>query len=486
VTSGPGPRAVVGGLGRAVSRHAALVGVAALLGAAAGIGAAQLAPTGWSADATLLVRVQSPGSGLAARSQFAQQRVSSYAELGTSPEVLAPVAADLGVPVDGLAERVSVVNPGGTAVLRVHATSSTPEAAATLADDVAESLSAVVDRVESRTGAGGQTVALDLSSPASVPTSPDEPGLALTVLSGLLAGLLAGLAVGLAAALVLARARPTVDTVDDVRRLTGLPVVGQLPGTLRHDDSGTDASSARTRTALREVVQNTRTLCGGSSPSTLLLARTDAVREAMGVDGGLARAVVELGATCALVQSDFDARTLARPSTVPDGAVPEEVEGDRHGYDRVPVPDGVVASSRRHVRSGTHAFFTALREDYDVAVVQASSESHPLSLRSVTAEADGVLLVVRSGVTTVESLRSLSAELLSLDVEPVGVVMTGVPPWRRVLVRATWLDDDVRAVPEQSPPSFSIADLVDHAGAPASGRPFPDLPRQRRRPGTRS
>lgn len=483
MTSGPGPRAVAGGLGRAISRHAALVGVAALLGVAAGTGAAQLAPTGWSADATLLVRVESPGSGLAARSQFAQQRVSSYAELGTSTEVLAPVAADLGVPVDALAERVSVVNPDDTAVLRVHATAATPEAASALADDVAESLSAVVDRVESRSGAGGQTVALDLSSPASVPTTPDEPGLVLTVLSGLLAGL----AVGLAAALVLARARPTVDTVDDVRRLTGLPVVGQLPGTLRHDDdSGRGASSARTRTALREVVQNTRALCGGSSPSTLLLARTDSVREAVGVDGGLARAVVELGATCALVQSDFDARTLARPSTVPDGAVPEEVEGDRHGYDRVPVPDGVVASSRHHVRTGTQAFFTALREDYDVAVVQASSESHPLSLRSVTAEADGVLLVVRSGVTTVESLRSLSAELLSLDVEPVGVVMTGVPPWRRVLVRATWLDGDVRAVPEQSPPSFSIADLVDHAGAPAPGRPFPDLPRQRRRPGTRS
>ena len=49
-------------------------------------------------------------------------------------------------------------------------------------------------------------------SPAAVPTTPDEPGLALTMLSGLLAGL----AVGLAGALVLSRARPTVDSVDDV------------------------------------------------------------------------------------------------------------------------------------------------------------------------------------------------------------------------------------------------------------------------------
>ncbi|ROS54306.1 hypothetical protein [Frigoribacterium sp. PhB24] len=479
----PARRALVGGFGRAVSRHAGLVGVAALLGVAAGVGASQLASEAWHAEATLLVRVDSPGSGLAARGQFAQQRVASYAELGTSPEVLGPVAADLGVTVDELAERVSVVNPGGTAVLRVGSAAGTPDGAASLADDVAESLSTVVDRVESQAGTGGQTVALDLTSPAAVPTSPDEPGLALTVLTGLLAGL----AVGLAAAVVLSRARPTVDTVDDVRRITGLPVVGQLPGSLRHvDDPVTGASSARTRTALREVVQNTRALHGGSLPATLLLARTDSVREAVGVDGGLARAVVELGATCALVQSDFDTRTLSRPSTVPVGAVPEEVEADRHGYDRVPVPDGVVASSRHLVRSGTHAFFAALREDYEVSVVQASSDSHPLALRSVTDEVDAVLVVVRSGVTTVESLRSLSAELLSLDVEPLGVVLTGVPPWRRVLVRGTWQDDDVRRPAEEAAPTFSIADLVDHAAAVGGPRGLPEPARGRRRPGALS
>lgn len=481
MTPGSEARATTRGLGRAVSRHAALVGVAALLGVAAGLGASQVTPTAWSAEATLLVRVESPDSGLAARGQFAQQRVASYAELGTSPEVLAPVAADLDVAVDDLARRVSVVNPGGTAVLRVHATADSPDAAASVADDVAASLATVVDGVESRTGSDGQTVALDLTSAASVPTSPDEPGVALVVLSGLFAGL----AVGLAAALVLARTRPTVDTVEDVRRLTGLPVLGQLPGALRHgDDPLSGTSSARTRTALREVVQNARALNGGSLPPTLLLARTDSVREAVGVDGGVARAVVELGSTCALVQSDFDTRTLSRPSTVPDGAVPEEVEADRNGYDRVPVPDGVVASTRHRVRTGTHDFFTALREDYDVSVVQASSDSHPLALRSVTAEVDAVVIVVRSGVTTVEALRSLDAELLSLDVEPLGVVMTGVPPWRRVLLRASWTEDDVRTV-AGPPPSFSIADLVERVGVPAAPRTATPSPRARRRPGPR-
>jgi len=455
-----GTRSPLGGFGRAISRHVVVVAVTVLIGLAAGVTASQLVPTTWTTEAAGLVRVESPGSSLAERSLFARQRMASYAELGTSPDVLGPVATDLGTSVDELAGRVSVVNPAGTALLTVRASAQTPEGAASLADDVAGRLSAVVDRADSRSGSDGQTVTLDLTSPASVPTASDGPDPATSVLGGLLAGLV----VGLVAALVLSRTRPTVDTVDDVRRVAGLPVVGQLPGTLRRgDDPVTGALSPRTRTALREVVQNVRTLCGGTLPSTLLLARTDSVHEAAGVDGGLARAVVELGSSCALVQSDFDTRTVSRPSTVPDGALPEEVETDVHGHDRVPVPDGVVAASRRSVRGGTRSFFSALREDYDVSIVQAASDSHPLPLRTVTGEADGVLLVVRAGVTTREALRSLSAELLSLDVQPVGVVLTGVPPWRRVLLRSTWLADDSRPAPEPSPeptPSFSIADLV--------------------------
>jgi hypothetical protein len=112
----------------------------------------------------------------------------------------------------------------------------------------------------------------------------------------------------------------------------------------------------------------------------------------------------------------------------------------------VPVPDVVGASTRSFVRSGVERFFADLRGTYDVTVVQSASDSHPFALRTVTAESDEVVLVVRAGATRLESLRSLTAELMSLDVEPIGVVLAGVPRWRRVLLRATWRDEDFRRV----------------------------------------
>jgi len=426
---------------RLVAQHLVVVVVAAVLGLGAGVGLAQLAPASYTAQATLFVRADAPGSNLDERSAFALRQVASYAQLGTSAQVLGPVAQADGVSLADLGDRVTVTNPVDTVVLLVTATDSSATGAAQLADTVAGRLADTVDQIESTEGADGQTISLDLTASAPVPTASTGPS---TLVLGLL-GLLVGLGVGIALAIVLARTRPRVSTVDDVRRATGLPVVGQLPAVVRRsDDPDGRGASASTRTALRETVQNVRALRGGGLPQVLLLARTDTVSEAAGVDGGLARAVVELGSTCALLQSDFDTRTASRPSTVPVDALPEVTEADVAGYDRVPVPDVVEASTRSFVRSGVEEFFGELRGTYDVTVVQSASDSQPFALRTVTGESDEVVLVVRAGATRLESLRSLTAELMSLDVEPVGVVLVGVPRWRRVLLRATWRDEDFR------------------------------------------
>ncbi|TDT65499.1 Wzz/FepE/Etk N-terminal domain-containing protein [Frigoribacterium sp. PhB116] len=451
---------------RYVAQHLVVVVVAVVLGLAAGVGLSQLAPASYTAQATVFVRADAPGSNLDERSAFALRQVSSYAQLGTSAQVLGPVAQAQGVSLADLGDRVTVTNPVDTVVLLVSATDVTATGAAQLADTVAGRLSDTVDQIESTDGADGQTISLDLTAPAPVPTTSTGPS---TVVLGLL-GLLVGLGIGVALAIVLARTRPRVSTVDDVRRATGLPVVGQLPAVVRSsDDPDGRGASAATRTALRETVQNLRALRGGELPRVLLLARTDTVSEAAGVDGGLARAVVELGSTCALLQSDFDTRTVSRPSTVPDDALPEMTEADLAGYDRVPVPDVVGASTRSFVRSGVERFFADLRGTYDVTVVQSASDSHPFALRTVTAESDEVVLVVRAGATRLESLRSLTAELMSLDVEPIGVVLAGVPRWRRVLLRATWRDEDFRRV--DRPGSGHAPAAHVRSSAPVSSAP---------------
>lgn len=257
-------------------------------------------------------------------------------------------------------------------------------------------------------------------------------------------GTLLGAVVGVVTALLLLGSGHRVTGVRDVRRATGLPVVGQLPSSVRRASrQGGRALDPEARTALRETVQNVRVLSGDRLPQVLLLARGDRASGAVGVDAGLARAAVELGETCALVHADPEAHDLARSATDTDLALPRTVVGDPTGYDRVPVPDVVTASARRFGRTGVDRFFADLRSTYEVTVLQVASDSVPTPLRTVLPESDAVLLVARAGRSGVGELRALLGELQSHGVQPLGVVLTGVPSRRRVLLRPTWTADDV-------------------------------------------
>jgi hypothetical protein len=290
-----------------------------------------------------------------------------------------------------------------------------------------------------------------------------------------------GLALGLMAALVLARLVPLVTTVDDVRAITGLPVIAQLPSaTLDADDFVDSSTSSRRATSLREGILNLCALAGGKLPHRIVIARTDRVADARGVDGGLARTLVESGYSPALVQSDLESRMLVRPATIDPSPVGQVTHQDPAGYQHVEVP-GAVASARPRERSArVDGYLRDLGERYDVTIAQAASDSTPLALRSIAPVADVVLLVVRSNRTSAESLRSLYAELVSLDVEPIGVIMTSVAARHRILLRRSWYPGDFRPgdrtkeASEGRVADFSIADLTSRP--PYEARTILDRP----------
>jgi hypothetical protein len=276
-----------------------------------------------------------------------------------------------------------------------------------------------------------------------------------------------GVVAGFAAAVILAGLTPRLTTVDDVRRTVGLPVIAQLPSaTVDADDFTAQSPSRRMRTSLREGVLNLRALAGGELPERIVIARTDAVTEASGVDGGLARALVESGYVPALIQSDFESRILVRPATVDHSSLGEATRQDPGGYHLVAVTDSVAAAGPRERSALIDTYLHDLGERYDVSIAQVASDSAPLQLRSIAPVAKAVLLVVRSNRTTVESLLSLYAELVSLEVKPLGVIMTSVAPRHRVLLRESWSPTDFRSgdtvkrASEVKLAGFSIAELA--------------------------
>lgn len=70
--------------------------------------------------------------------QFAAQRVKSYTQIVSSPDVLQPVIAELGLPYTDaqLAAKVSASNPPLTVLIDVAATDASPQQAAAIANAV--------------------------------------------------------------------------------------------------------------------------------------------------------------------------------------------------------------------------------------------------------------------------------------------------------------------------------------------------------------
>lgn len=301
--------------------------------------------------------------------------------------------------------------------------------------------------------------------------SPSPSGLQLGL------GAAVGAVVGIVAGLVVVHLQPRVTTVADVRRVTGLPVVGQLPArSVGADWDVLDErpASRRLRTSFRETVMNTRGLAGGRLPQRLLLARTDSAADTFGVDAGIARALAEGGSATALLDSDLESRILADPGTASDSRLDESARHGAFGYVQLAVPARVAGARPQDRLAEVDTHLAQLGDRYDVTVVQAAGESLPLAVRDVAPVADGVLVVVRSNRTTVEALLALYGELLSLGVQPLGVLLTGVATRHRVLLRSTWGVTDFREAPR--PPATGDVGPAEAVAAPFSAEAPASVP----------
>lgn len=266
----------------------------AILGVSAAAGISAVLPRTYESTATLFLTVESPESSLVERSQFAVARVKSYPELVQSPRVLRATISELGLDMDprDLAKRVSASNPRDTVLLTVTATASDPVLAARIADAVALNVAELVGQLE-------DDVELELTLPAVEPASPASPQ--VVVLLGL--GLFAGLAVGGILVAVLGQFDPRVRSVRDVRRLSGLPVVAQLPPAATRPGR---ASSASVESAARTLLVNERLLTGDRHPRLVVLVPAGRMPERVlrGAATTIARAAVSAGRTAVVVSAD--------------------------------------------------------------------------------------------------------------------------------------------------------------------------------------
>jgi polysaccharide biosynthesis transport protein len=165
-------------------------------------------------------------SDLTQGNNFTQQVVQSYSDIVTTPIVLDPVIARLGLTVSPelLAERITASAALNTVVIEISATDASPELAAGIANAVARSFTEVVGTLTPATSSGITPVKVTIVQEASVPLSPSSPNIPRNVALGLLAGLVLGAATAVLRYVIDTRIRG----VHDVEAISPAPILGGI------------------------------------------------------------------------------------------------------------------------------------------------------------------------------------------------------------------------------------------------------------------
>ncbi|WP_348787338.1 Wzz/FepE/Etk N-terminal domain-containing protein [Leifsonia sp. NPDC080035] len=425
--------------------------ICVFIGVNAAVAVTMLTTPKYTASALLFLKVDSDSGSLYDRSQFSVQRVKSYPDLVDSPDVLTPVIRELRLHTtpQQLASAVSATNPIDTVSLKVTAEATTAVLAADLANSVAKHLSNEVGQLESAKQAGS-SVQLALTVPATAPAAPQSPDAKLN----LLLGVTGGTAAGLVLAILLSLTSRAVRTAEDVRRATGLPLLAQLPGGPRERRSASGGDGARGDSeAYVDAMVALRRLTNARQLGLLVLVPADGVSSVDTLRLDLARATADTGRTVCVLEADARASgSLPFPpqeqsvglGDVLAGAVRLDAAIVRPATEGFAIlPAGELDPPRAHQGSArpVTAVIDDLHSGYEVLIAQAGARSRPLDVAALAPRADAVVVVARYGRTRSDDLARIVGQLEAMDVQPLGVMMTGTPRWVRAeLPLGQWAD----------------------------------------------
>jgi capsular exopolysaccharide synthesis family protein len=415
----------------------ALVGV----GAAAAFSLTQTAK--YSATAKVFVSTQSTGttSDLVQGNSFTVQRVKTYSDLVSTPIVLLPVIGtlELGITSDELAKRVTASAPLDTSIIDIAVTDTDPVRAADTANAISQSLTAVVEEIETPlTDDAISPVKLTRAQEATVPSVPVSPNVPLNIALGGLVGLALGLGFAVLRETLETRIRNEhdVEGVTDVAILGGIvfdPKAQDRPLIVHVDPRSPRAESFRTlRTNLQflDVGRTDRSFVITSSiesegksttGANLAIALADAGSRVLLIDADLRRPKVAdymgvegtVGLTDVLIgRAELDDVIQpwgrAQLFVLPAGHVP-------------PNPSELLGSERM-----SH-FIGEFNRMFDV-VIYDTPPLLPVTDAAILAKnVGGAIIVVAAGRTQKNQLRGAIASLQNVGAPVSGLVLTMLP-----------------------------------------------------------
>lgn len=436
------------GLLEVVRKQRAWLAVGVLLGLLLAVAHLVTTPRSYEATAGAYFSLEygDSASDLVQGSTYAQNQVSSFALLVTTPAVLEPVAVEFGLTESSqaFARRVSASAPLDSVVVEVTVTDGSPEQSARLADAVVESLSDLVEDLAPANSDGDPTVRATTVAPAEVPQAAASPDVLLTLALSLLGGLAAGAAAGFLRAALDTRIRDAgvLAEVTD-RAVVGtiglIPGRGRRPVIVESDPHSTHAESYRQlRTNLEFVALAAETGRAAGRGTVLLVTSSRPGEGKSTVAANLAAALAETSASVLLVDADLRRPSVAAQLGIEGGAGLTTVLLGQATLEDVVQPWG--RAGLQVLASGTvppnpvellgspamARLVDGLREQYDYVVVDTSPVLPVADAAVLSRLVDGALMVVNAGLTRRDHLQESLANLDQVGATVLGVVLNAV------------------------------------------------------------
>ncbi len=373
-------------------------------------------------------------------SQFSLQRVKSYADLVTGREIARRVVDNLELEESPreLAEQITATTKLDTVILTVTVTDPSPERAKTLAEAVSTEFIAFVAELETPPGRDQATIKATVVDPATEARTPVSP----QPLRNLGLGLAIGLLLGAGIALLRETLDTSVKTTDDLKKALDLPVLGAIPfdkGAVKDPlIEGLDAYAPRVegfrvlRTNLQfidpekasKVFVITSALPEeGKSTSAINLAIVLAQggERVCLLDGDLRRPMIT---SYLQLERNVGLTTVLVGRVDLDGALQET---------RIPGLE-VLAAGRTPPNpaellkaQATADILSELKRRFDVILIDAPPLLPVTDAALLADQADGAILVVRHGRTTVDDVQAAVERLHAVGEEPVGAILNMTP-----------------------------------------------------------
>ncbi len=372
-------------------------------------------------------------------SQFAQQRVASYAELLAGRELAGRVVDRLDL--TGSAETVQAAVEAeplpDTVLIEVLVTDRSPEGARDLAAALATEFVDLVQELERSGGDEESSVRVALSDAPEVPEEPSEPDWIRNMGIGMGAGLLAGVALTVARRAL----DRSVKDPDEAAELGGAPVIGTImrDGHLDRFHVVDRSQANRATEDYRQLRANLQFLSVDEPPKVIMVSSGLPSEGKTTTAINLALTLADAGKQVIIVEADLRkpkvtrylgmvagvglTNILAGSATLADVAQSFGDKGVRvvAAGPLPPNPGELLASSQMS------SLLDKLRNDNDFVLVDAPPLLPVADAIGLAPFVDGVLLSVRYGVTHKEQLGLAAQALERVGAKRLGVILNMVP-----------------------------------------------------------